>query len=494
MKIKELGYSVSVAYWEGHFFPISDHGSTFSAMGTKVDFLIGRISFEEIMKRQKALSKQYINWLKPIQVMKLQEVNQRFLTSPLIPLSVVEKMPSLIKDACSKFNLPREKDVFLTSLLGVLSGCTPNIFGRYHTLKLFPHMYYVIAAPAGNGKGNALFARSMGWPLHEQRKQKQQPQEFPVKYRRWGQYLPANTSVAMFQMQLAENGKEAILFESEIDTLTNSLSQDWGDISCNLREAFQHETITNARKGEGEGISIEIENPKVALILTGTPLQVYKLLPNLENGLFSRMLFYVFKQDIQTISVKPKNIEGGFVEYFKTKGQDIIKMASFLEANACEFKLSDDQWDKFDEFVNSVIGDNNASHGDDTYSSSIRLGISTFRIAMVLSAVRKWENQSVEPDQFCTDDDFESAKTLSHIYMQHSLILMETMPQSSIQAHVKTIDKFLQQLPFKFTRSEAIEFGKTLKLSDSTIDRALNRFVSEEKLKKVMQGQYEKPI
>lgn len=420
--------------------------------------------------------------------MTVKDINQKLTRTQHLPGEVFEQMPALIKEACNQFRLPREKDVFLSALLGVLSGCTPGIYGRYYTMKLYTHMYFVIVAPAANGKSTALFAKAMGWALHEQRKKR----DGNIQYRKWGLYIAANTSAARFLQQLHENGGEAEVFESEIDTLVNSLNQEWGNFTSNLREASQHEVISYSRKGED--INVEIENPKIAMVLTGTPQQFQRLLPSAENGLFSRISFYAYRQELGRISVKPKEVEGGFEEYFKRKGEEVRDMAAFLEAYPAEFKLTDSQWNAFDDFLNDTIGETGTSHGEEAHSPSLRLGISMFRIAMILSAVRKWERRDTSSELYCTNTDFNAAKTLAGVYMKHTLTMLELTPQSRVGEHIKIIDRLLLLLPYKFSRSEAIELGKTLKLSESTTDRALKLFVSEGKLLRPSQGQYSKEI
>ena len=54
--------------------------------------------------------------------------------------------------------------------------------------------------------------------------------------------------------------------------------------------------ISSLRKKDRE--YVEILKPKFSAILSGTPEQVFNLIPSAENGLFSRFIFYVMPTEI----------------------------------------------------------------------------------------------------------------------------------------------------------------------------------------------------
>jgi hypothetical protein len=68
--------------------------------------------------------------------------------------------------------------------------------------------------------------------------------------------LPADSSAAMFVELLFRNGGTGIIFETEVDTLVNTLKQDWGLLDDKLRKAFHHEAISLARKTDRKVIHI----------------------------------------------------------------------------------------------------------------------------------------------------------------------------------------------------------------------------------------------
>ena len=66
--------------------------------------------------------------------------------------------------------------------------------------------------------------------------------------------IPGNISAAMLIQMMNANEGSGILCETEADTITNALNQDWGDFSDILRKGFHYEEVSYARKGEEEKI------------------------------------------------------------------------------------------------------------------------------------------------------------------------------------------------------------------------------------------------
>ena len=80
------------------------------------------------------------------------------------------------------------------------------------------------------------------------------------------------------------------MMETEGDTLTNTLASDHGNYSDGLRKSFHNEPVSFLRRTNYE--YVEVVNPKLSVLLSGTPGQVKKLIPDAENGLFSRFMYY----------------------------------------------------------------------------------------------------------------------------------------------------------------------------------------------------------
>ena len=82
-----------------------------------------------------------------------------------------------------------------------------------------------------------------------------------------------------------------LIHESEADTLSKMFSQEWGDFSDVLRKAFHGERLSLSRDSDDE--FMEIESPKLSVVLSGTRNQITPLLKSRENGLFSRFIYVI---------------------------------------------------------------------------------------------------------------------------------------------------------------------------------------------------------
>ena len=81
--------------------------------------------------------------------------------SPMIPEEVYENLPGTLKESCEVFS-GRERDVYLTSALSVISGGLSNMWGLYADNIVSPNLYTFIIAPPASGKGSMNYARSLG--------------------------------------------------------------------------------------------------------------------------------------------------------------------------------------------------------------------------------------------------------------------------------------------------------------------------------------------
>ncbi len=94
---------------------------------------------------------------------------------------------------------------------------------------------------------------------------------------------------------------------------------------------------------------IEIENPHLSVTISGTPKQVHHIMPDVENGLFSRFLFYAFRDKGEFKNPFESNNKGDLLDFFNNKGDEVLEIYQFLKSNdePIEFKFTNDQETKF---------------------------------------------------------------------------------------------------------------------------------------------------
>ena len=240
------------------------------------------------------------------------------------------------------------EDVFLTTALSVISGGLHNVEGVYAQEKQHPNLFAFIVAPPASGKGSMKYAKQLGdcyhdyllatskdaraqyskeKKLYERRLKKAKSDDEllslnePIAPKSKLFFIPANTSSSMLIKHLEDNDGMGAIVESEADTLTGTLKQDWGGYSDILRKGFHGETITKSRVTGME--YAEVKFPKFSIALTGTPNQLNTLITSVEDGLFSRFMFYKY-------SLAPKWRDTYTNEISRSKQEMFVDYSSWL--------------------------------------------------------------------------------------------------------------------------------------------------------------------
>ncbi len=437
--------------------------------------------------------------------------------TPTIPDEVYEALPDLLKVGASVFIDKRKKDIFLTGAISLLSGCLPNVSGVYFQERVFPHLYAFIIAPAASGKGVLKNAKRLIEKYHKKilaqsreahkkyeqeldaykliertlKKGKSLPEK-PEKPPFMVVIIPADCSKAKMIEHLKANDGNGIICENEADTLSGTKKHDWGDYSTILRLAFHHETISISRKDKDQ--FDEVDTPRIAVALTGTPSQAPRLLSSAEDGLFSRILYYAFKNSVVWQDPSPNHMNIVYNEHFDVLADEVIDLIGLLEKNPTTIELSSSQWEIINKEFPKMLLEVTTFTSEDAAGVVFRLGLILFRICMILSTLRKFENAETTEVITCTDEDFKTALLLIQTYLQHSLLMFQNLPNQSETIRFRSSDgklKFYEALPMEFSRKEAIELGSTFKLSPRTVDEVLKSCLSST-LSKVKAGLYQK--
>ena len=399
----------------------------------------------------------------------------------------------------------RERDVFFTGALSILSGCLPNVEGVYAQETVYPNLFSFIIAPAASGKGALKFAKVLADPyqermLEESNKDRQiydaelaeyktalrnrkkgdetvmeEPDKPPFKV----VFIPANTSYAAILKHIQQNDGKGIICETEADSMGAVFKQDWGGYSDMLRKAFHHETISVSRKTDNEYIIIK--DTKLSVALSGTPGQVANIISSAEDGLFSRFLFYTFKVEQKWKDVSPYGNTINLNDHFKTLSNKVLQLIDFLQAQKTVFKLTKEQWQTINTTGEQWLRDVTIFTGEEASSVVKRLGLILFRIAMIFTALRKFENGDLSTEVECTDEDFEMALNIANVYLQHSLLMYHNLPkkeETGIFKGKSNKKKFFEALPQNFKRDEAVQLGIQYKLKSRTVDGLLKSLLN----------------
>ncbi len=422
--------------------------------------------------------------------------------TPTLPDDIFQSLPKLLKDGTDLFDIKRERDVFFLGALVGLSGCLPNVSGVYDANTVYPNLYLFITAPPASGKGTLNHSKSIIDRIH-----KEKQEQFVLEMNKYKSnvkaceadencnstyvepeldllIVPADASSSAMIKALKDNNENIIIIETEADTLVNTLKKDWAGYDDMLRKAFQHEKISNLRKTDNE--HNEVENPKIAVIISGTPNQLKRLINDAENGLFSRFLYYGFVTD--RVWKNPfANASNKIPETIERISKSALDFYKFSLENPFELSFNAEQAQiHFETFGPLFEGEL-----DNEYESGViaRMGLICFRICMVLTAIRRYENVDLSNKLVCDDIDFMIAIELCKTLYQHS---KQGLTFISKGKAISKEERFFKMLPENFRRSEANIIGSQLGIKERTVYDRLKQLQIEGQIASVKKGQYEK--
>lgn len=423
---------------------------------------------------------------------------------------VFTKLPPIIDECINMFDDPIEKDVVLVGILGVLSSCLPNIEGVYFGKSYTPHLYCFITAMAGSGKGNLEWAKILGSKIHESKLQQHktdleqyeyaiQKYENLKKHEKLNEskpdrpsqllhYIPGNCSSASIIDALVDNYNRGIIFETEADTISNVMAQEWGDFSDILRKAFHHETVSSLRKTE-DGY-LEMKRPMISMVLSGTPKQVSRMITDSENGLFSRFLFYGFEHEGAFKNPFEMSSKQDYKSFFEWKSNDVYELYKNLESHqsSIRFELTREQQLRFTNHFDSLLTNSRMELSSDFEATIKRLGLIAFRISMILTTLRYAKEASIPNLLICNDDDFNSALSIVTTGENHAAnVYVNLLKGKEKRSDKKTL--FFNTLPIEFSSKEAGAIAESLKIPK----RSETRYLGDPKLfERISKGVYRK--
>ena len=441
------------------------------------------------------------------------------------PDGIFSRLPLLLTRGLTAARGVRERDMLLAGMLAVLSGCLPECRARYDRRTYSAHFYFFGVANAGAGKGVVDFAHLLALPLHNyywdrgkeameqyerlkeawdeekknaaKKKRKADIALKPTEPRVPYLLIPPNASKIRLLMHLRDNrDMGGIINSSETDTLTYSLRQDCGGQDDLLRNATHHEATGASHKVNGDPIIIP--SPRLAMCLTGTPGQFVNLLQSSENGLLSRFFTLTHGGVCGWRSAAPDTGGEDYTELFHTLGAEVLEMSLFLQSSRTFVCFTADQWRRHTEQFSRRLAEVSLERRGAVDAVVFRHGLLVMRVAMVLTALRKWENRWHTIDMVCSDDDFDAALRIVLVSLEHSILLSTSLDTNVGKSRPLTpffrIRAIFELLPKNFKYSDFETIGKSFGYSESSVKRYVSRAVKMQVIKKKQDGMYVKLV
>lgn len=446
-----------------------------------------------------------------------QEEDRRL---PLFDETIYNDLPIILERATGTMNIRQEKDLVLIGSIATISSILLPFRTIYHGRTIFPNMFLFVPGPAGSGKGRLDFCYRLVRPIHQDKRdlwllaQEEYKQELdryralskkekanatsPVKPPITLLRVPANCSATSFAEAMADNGN-MLMFETEGDTVVNTFKSDYGNYSDNFRKAFAHEEFGYLRRGN-DSEEKEVQNPRLSVVLSGTPEQVKSLIPNAENGLLSRFIFYCMSATDEWLDgFSGYDTDNPLEKVFDDLGAEIENFYQHLtQISEVWFTLSIVQQQRFNDYFAGEKQRMKELNGDLYNASTHRLSWACLRIAMVLTALRCMNRGSVPEKIECSDADFNIALSIIRTVSEHNDYIFNVLNEG-ITEDVKVSETYssaarhvlLNNLPDRFSSEDMQALSVKLGKSIRTIQRQVRRAIQNGQVKELAKGRYE---
>jgi hypothetical protein len=430
---------------------------------------------------------------------------------PTFPDSLFPELPEFLQSVIKIATSNEERDILLLGSLVAISACLPKLSGIYDGKRVYSNLFLFITAKASAGKGRLVHCRQLVNPIHKEfRKQaKVQKQHYELELAEYNAnkgkvdgaekpdrppekilFIPANNSSTGAYQLLGDSNGKGLIFETEGDTLAHAFKSDYGNYSDGFRKAFHHETVSYYRRTDRE--YVDIECPCLSTVLSGTPKQIAALIPDAENGLFSRFIFYYMNVRPIWKNVFASQTTNGLDDYFDALGNEFFGLYSSLIAGQdVQFLLTVDQQDQFNQFFGQIQEQYMSLQGIDYMATIRRLGLIAYRFSMIFSALRIMETGETSITIICKEQDFQSSLTLVKVLVKHSSKVYNELPEDiSKPKRMNRKEKFLNKLPIQFNRQKYLAIAEALNIPNKTAEGYINNFCKSELIHRESQDNY----
>lgn len=429
---------------------------------------------------------------------------------PLFPEEIYSYLPPFLDSVMKSAISPSDRDMLLIGAITVLSSTLGKVSGVYDERIVYPNLYLFVSADAGMGKGALTLCRELVAPINaelravarlqsaesDSGKEKDAPMLALI--------IPANSSASAFIKTLADNNGTGLMFETEGDTLSQTLKSDYGNYSDTLRKAFHHEPVSLCRRKDRE--FLELDCPKLSVVLAGTPGQVRNLIQDSENGLFSRFMFFnvKFERNIRNVFVVT-DTRHSKTEVFHQLGEQYKELLGKIqrEASAYEVSIPSLLHGHFMDHYNQLNNECCEAIGNRMQGVVRRNGLMAFRIMMVLTIVRHLTDECYHPMPEgqplrleCTEEDYHTSLTIAGTLLYHSAYMFRQLEKPVTPTLVSNRNDrreiLYNMLPDSFTKQEYLSVVRQLEYSESTCNKWIDRYIAENLLRHCGHSKYEK--
>lgn len=353
---------------------------------------------------------------------------------------IFNNLPDILRTIVASGENGSEKSLLLFCSIVLVSGVLPNYETKYDDGVYESNLCGYIVGPFGSGKGKLVKVAKIIEPIDEQRRalaenlRKIEDGKFSVcrcesscnceqSVGELSLILAGNTTKSALHKFLKDNFERGMIIESEADTLTVAISKDHGSFKDSLRKCSEHEPISSLTRQDG---NIRVNRPCLTVAITSTPKQLRRFISDVEDGLFSRFLFFKlastpeFKNVFRISSKNSSEIYESVSVLLDWLYNELLQ----FRKQPIEFHFTEEQQIMFVELFGQIKAEYMKLYGDEMVGVVHRLGVMFTRISMILTMVRIFDfnRTRVELSEklYCSDIDFETVQTMVDTFIENS--------------------------------------------------------------------------
>ncbi|MBO6074914.1 MAG: DUF3987 domain-containing protein [Paludibacteraceae bacterium] len=408
-------------------------------------------------------------------------------------------LPEPLQKMLSQAATPAEQDMLLMATLTATSACLPNLYFRYGMTgkRYYANLQCFILAAAASGKGIANQALEMIQPVED---------IYPT-------LIPGDSTFPAFFKRLYENGGHGYVHESEGSVITDIWKSQAATYNSILRKAAEHEQVSHNRVKEMQVIPC----PQLSVLLTGTFSQYRHLVPNIENGYFSRLLPLIVR-DTQPFDSRYVEAAAPEEPISRQVGQQLANLCTRLYCQPeQEWSLTKEQKSRLAQHLSTEYKALISMLGENFHSAVVRMAVQIERIAMILTAMRIQNTdrctdriqktdyvESGDKDRpslvdtiYCSDEDYEAAEMIGGKLILHAAVAYkmiegeraELVPQVETSCQKQML---YERLGGEYEHQELLTEAKVQGISRATAQRWNERWLTEGKICRIQRGMYKK--
>lgn len=444
---------------------------------------------------------------------------------PCFDENIYDHLPPLLTDILKCAYSRTDRDILLISSLTLLSSVSPGVKGSLGEHDYTPAFYSIITGGSGSGKGRIAALQRMlepwqqyiydnsrhqveeyeelqeaydNYKMHKRQKQtSKQPLGLapskPKVVKQRNLALTGNvTQARLVELLEANYPYTSCMVDTEMETVLSMFSQDFGKYNDVLNKSYHHEPVGSSTKSSG---SFMVKRPNLALLLSGTPAMLPRLIPSTENGLFSRILMYRIPGSGTYRPLTSADDSPAASEYFESWGQRVLDIGVFLDNSPTWVKFSDAQRKRLDRFFEREYYNVRSFGNEDMESTVLRYRLAIFRIGMQLTALRKGESGCSERVWTISDDDFATAFHLGKVCLQHAYVVATSLQSASSEVHFRFphhLRNLFVSLLDSFKRIDVVKEANVREISESTVDKFLRKLQKNDLIISEGNGYYRK--